>query len=96
MPANILPIPIGSAGDVHPFIGIGVALRERGHRVTVITSTYFEGLVRKAELDFVGLGSVEEFESVLLNPDSWHPRRGFRTESPICPASGTPPRRVSA
>ena len=49
-----------------------------GHRVTVITSAYFEGLVRKAGLDFVGLGSVEHFESVLLHPDGWHPRRGFR------------------
>jgi rhamnosyltransferase subunit B len=76
--ANILLIPVGSAGDVHPFVALGLALRDRGHRVTVITSAYFEQLVRKAGLDFVGLGSAEQFESVLLHPDSWHPRRGFQ------------------
>jgi UDP:flavonoid glycosyltransferase YjiC (YdhE family) len=76
--ANILLIPVGSAGDVHPFLGLGLALRDRGHRVTVITSAYFERLVRRAGLDFVGLGTVEQFESVLLHPDGWHPRRGFQ------------------
>jgi UDP:flavonoid glycosyltransferase YjiC (YdhE family) len=75
--AQMLLIPVGSAGDVHPFIALALALRERGHRVTVITSVYFESLIRKAGLDFVGLGTVEEFESVLLHPDGWHPRRGF-------------------
>jgi rhamnosyltransferase subunit B len=76
--ANILLIPIGSAGDVHPFIGLGLALRARGHHITVISSVYFEALVRKAGFEFVGLGTVEEFESVLLHPDGWHPRRGFQ------------------
>jgi rhamnosyltransferase subunit B len=76
--ANILLLPIGSAGDVHPFVALGIALRDRGHRVTVITSAYFDGLLRKAGLDSVGLGSVEEFELLLLNPDGWHPRRGFQ------------------
>jgi len=76
--ANIQLIPIGSAGDVHPFVALGLALRDRGHRVTVITGAYFEGLVRKAGLEFVGLGTVEHFEAVLLHPDGWHPRRGFK------------------
>jgi rhamnosyltransferase subunit B len=75
--ANILLIPIGSAGDVHPFVALARRLHERGHRVTVITATYFEPLLRKTGVDFVGLGTVEEFESVLLHPDGWHPRRGF-------------------
>src|SRR5437868_3349712 len=75
--AHFLPLPMGSSGDVHPFVALGVALRRRGHRVTVITGAYFEGLIRKAGLEFVGLGTVEEFEAVLLNPDAWHPRRGF-------------------
>jgi UDP:flavonoid glycosyltransferase YjiC (YdhE family) len=75
---NILLIPIGSAGDVHPFVALGQALRERGHHVTVITSVYFEPLIRKAGLECVGLGTVEDFESVLLHPDGWHPTRGFQ------------------
>jgi UDP:flavonoid glycosyltransferase YjiC (YdhE family) len=76
--ANILLLPIGSSGDVHPFVALGLSLRDRGHRVTVITGAYFEPLIRKAGLDFVGLGTIEDFESVLLHPDGWHPRRGFK------------------
>ncbi len=76
--ANFLLIPIGSAGDVHPFVALGLALRERGHRVTLITSVYFEALIRKTGLEFVGLGTLDEFEATLRNPDSWHPRRGFQ------------------
>jgi rhamnosyltransferase subunit B len=74
---KVILIPVGSSGDVHPFVALGLALRERGHRVTVITSAYFERLIRQTGLDFVGLGTVEHFESVLLHPDGWHPRRGF-------------------
>jgi rhamnosyltransferase subunit B len=76
--ANILLLPIGSSGDVHPFVALGLALRDRGHRVTVITGAYFERLIRQAGLKFVGLGTIEQFESVLLHPDGWHPRRGFK------------------
>ncbi len=76
--ANVLLIPIGSAGDVHPFVALGLALRRRGHQVTVITSAYFEQLIARAGLDFVGLGTREQFEEVLLHPDGWHPRRGFQ------------------
>jgi UDP:flavonoid glycosyltransferase YjiC (YdhE family) len=77
--AHCLLLPIGSSGDVHPFVALGVALRQRGHRVTVITAAYFEPLIRKAGLEFVGLGTIEEFESALLNPDHWHPTRGFKS-----------------
>ena len=31
----------GSLGDVHPVIAVGLALRQRGHRVTVATSEFY-------------------------------------------------------
>jgi UDP:flavonoid glycosyltransferase YjiC (YdhE family) len=74
---KILLIPFGSHGDVHPFVGIGTALRDRGHDVVVITSGYFEGLVRRVGLGFVSLGTAEDFEKELNNPDVWHPRKGL-------------------
>jgi rhamnosyltransferase subunit B len=74
---NFLLIPMGSHGDVHPFVGVGRALAARGHAVTVLTSPYFEGLIRQAGLDFVPLGTVEEFEASLNHPDLWHPTRAF-------------------
>lgn len=74
---NFLLIPMGSHGDVHPFVGVGRALAARGHAVTVLTSPYFEELIRRAVLDFVPLGTVEEFEASLNHPDLWHPTRAF-------------------
>jgi rhamnosyltransferase subunit B len=76
---NILLIPIGSHGDVHPFLGIGLRLRDRGHRVTVATNEYFEALVRNLNLEFISLGAADEFRKGLKNPDLWHPMRGFKT-----------------
>src|SRR5262249_48894583 len=75
---HVLLIPIGSSGDVHPFIGLGLALRDRGHRVTLITSAYFEPLAQRHGIELLPLGTREEFESVLLHPDAWHPQRSFR------------------
>src|SRR5262245_40450307 len=74
---RVLLVPFGSAGDVHPFVGLGLALRRRGHEVTVITSAYFEKLVRRVGLDMAPLGTVREFLDSLHNPDAWHPRRSL-------------------
>ena len=40
--------PVGSAGDVHPFVGIGRALKARGHEVIVLTAGPFGEVVQKA------------------------------------------------
>ncbi len=74
---KILLIPIGSSGDVHPFVGLGVALRRRGHQVTIVTNAHFEPLARGEGLDFEALGTEEDYRSTLKNPDLWDPRRGF-------------------
>lgn len=74
---RILIVPIGSAGDVHPFVGVGLALQARGHEVTLATSGYFEAMVRKAGLAFQPIGTKEDFEKALADPDIWHPSRAF-------------------
>jgi UDP:flavonoid glycosyltransferase YjiC (YdhE family) len=75
---KLLLVPIGSAGDVHPFVGLGLALRRRGHEVTVITNGYFEPLIRRVGLDFEPVGTAEEFQEFLDEPDAWHPRKALR------------------
>ncbi|MDQ3440244.1 MAG: glycosyltransferase [Planctomycetota bacterium] len=76
---HALVIALGSHGDVHPMLGIAVALRERGHRVTFVASPYFEPLARKAGFDdFVPLGTADEFRMALANPNLWHPVKGFK------------------
>jgi rhamnosyltransferase subunit B len=76
--AEILLMPVGSHGDVHPFVALGNALQARGHDVTLLTSAYFEGLAKKAGLPFVPIGTVEDFLACLDHPDMWHPSRSFQ------------------
>ena len=70
--------PIGSAGDVHPMLGIAVELHKRGHHVTFLANGYFQETVERCGLRFVELGSREYFDSVVNDPDLWKPRRAFR------------------
>jgi rhamnosyltransferase subunit B len=76
---NVLIVTLGSHGDVHPFLGIAAALRSRGHSVKIIASAYYDSLVRAMGLDFVPLGTPEDFENVARDPNIWRPFRGLRT-----------------
>lgn len=75
---TILLCTIGSAGDVYPFIAIGQRLKERGFRVVLITSEYFKAHAHTAGLEFFGLGSVEDYRSIIQDPDLWSPDKGFK------------------
>jgi rhamnosyltransferase subunit B len=74
---DVIVMPIGSHGDLHPFLGIATALRRRGHAVKFIANGYYESLVRALGLEFVPLGTAEEFLAVARDPDIWHWRRGM-------------------
>jgi UDP:flavonoid glycosyltransferase YjiC (YdhE family) len=74
---NILLVSIGSLGDVHPFVGVGQALRERGHCVTLLANDCYAHLARRAGFDFTSLGSQAEQAALYSDPEMWHPRRGF-------------------
>jgi len=88
---DILLPTIGSAGDVYPVIELGTALQERGHRVTVITNQFFGQQVWSAGLDFVPLGTVQEWESGIADPRLWHPTKSFHciAERAIIPSIAT-------
>jgi rhamnosyltransferase subunit B len=62
---------------VHPFVGIGRALRSRGHDVTLVTADPFRRISERAGLRFVGTRSEEDFERLTKHPDLWHSRRGL-------------------
>jgi len=42
----------GSMGDVHPYIAVGIGLRERGHHVTIATSEFYRPKVEGERLHF--------------------------------------------
>ena len=75
---NILLFALGSHGDVHPFVGIGIRLRERGHQVAVAANEYFKPLVEHAQLEFIQCGTADEYTQLATNPELWHPTRSMK------------------
>ncbi|UCC75062.1 MAG: glycosyltransferase family 1 protein [Gemmatimonadota bacterium] len=75
---HYLLTPVGTAGDVHPYIGIGRELRRRGHDVTLLTGEPFRAVAERGRLDFVSGWSEEQYYAATQHPDLWHPTRGMR------------------
>ena len=75
---NILFVSIGSAGDVHPYVGLGIALRNRGHDITLMTNEHFRPLATDNGFRFVAMGTAEEYHQTLQNPDLWKKIGGAR------------------
>jgi rhamnosyltransferase subunit B len=76
-PSHVLVVTLGTAGDVFPFIAVGRALHQRGHRVTLLAAQHFEAAVLQAGLDFHALFSKDETDAMLSNPLLWHHIKGF-------------------
>ena len=64
MRTQVILIPIGSAGDVFPFLALGQELQRRKHHVAVMTNPIFKTNVGQAGLEFIDLGSEEELRAV--------------------------------
>lgn len=76
---HVLLLTIGSHGDVHPFLGLGLALKSRGHAVTFCTNDYFQPLAQRAGFDdFIALGSAEEYQQMARMPELWDHKNGVR------------------
>jgi rhamnosyltransferase subunit B len=65
---NFLLVSYGSAGDIHPYLALGKALRLHKHRVIFITNEYFRSAVEFAGLEFKKVGTKEEYESISQSP----------------------------
>lgn len=74
---NVLILTYGTRGDVQPFVALGKALRERGHVVTLATSTRFESFVVAHGLRFAGMS--DEMLSLLDTPAGKHMVENTRT-----------------
>src|SRR5258708_39942948 len=66
-------ISMGSSGDVFPFLGLGIRLRTRGHRVTLLANEHYRQLVASHSLEFHALVSDAGTDELLGNPQLWHP-----------------------
>ena len=74
---RVLLTPVGSHGDVLPFLEIGRALARRGHEVTLVTAAPFAGAAARAGLGFEPTIGVEEYEEMTRDPRLFDPRRGL-------------------
>jgi rhamnosyltransferase subunit B len=68
---KVLLIALGSHGDVHPFVGIGRRLRERGHAVAIAANEYFQPLVESADLEFIQIGTADDYRKLATDPNLW-------------------------
>ncbi len=69
---------LGSYGDVFPMIGLGDALRRRGHSVTVVANPYFRHEVESAGLPLAPFSTEAEYLRLTQEPDLWRPRGGMQ------------------
>ncbi|WP_205192102.1 glycosyltransferase, partial [Burkholderia sp. LMG 13014] len=77
--AKMIVTAIGSAGDVHPLLGVARTLAARGHDVVFCTHAPFEAVVRRCGFAFVPIGTAAEYEAAMANPALWDARTSFRT-----------------
>lgn len=76
---RFLLTPVGSSGDVHPFVGIGRELKSRGHEVILFAAEPHRQVVEQSGIQFVSTVSGESYNEATQNPDLWHPRKGVET-----------------
>ena len=74
---KIVLTPFGSSGDVNPFVGIGVRLRERGHHVTVLANEHFCDLIESEGLEFDASSTEEEYRQLIDHPDMWDSQKSL-------------------
>lgn len=75
---KVILAPIGSAGDVYPYLGLGRALQDRGHSITLLGGEYFQGAVERLGFRFSALTTHDEFMATVGDPQLWHPFHGSR------------------
>jgi UDP:flavonoid glycosyltransferase YjiC (YdhE family) len=75
---RILINAAGSHGDVLPFVALTREFQQRGHDARLYATAIFEPFAREAGVPFKAFGSLEDYESLLRDPDITHPIRQLR------------------
>ncbi len=71
-------VSFGSHGDLHPFLGIGLALLRRGWQVTLIANARYERETTDHGFDFKAVGSVDDFNRFTGSPDMWDSKKAVK------------------
>jgi rhamnosyltransferase subunit B len=73
---HVILASIGTDGDVFPYVGLGIALRGRGHRVTLAAAEDYRAMADANGFAFQPLFTVAENRALIEDPDFWHPLKG--------------------
>lgn len=73
---RILLTPLGSEGDVNPFIWLAAGLRDRGHEVCLLLSPHYGWLADEQKIPWVPVGEEEDFLKFARHPQIWDPQKG--------------------
>lgn len=66
----------GSHGDIDPFVGLGLELQRRGHRVSIATLSYYQPLIESLGFGFHAVRPSGDPSDVALIERIMHPTRG--------------------
>src|SRR5262249_35011365 len=87
---HVILATVGTDGDVFPYVGLGAALRARGHRVTLAAPEPYRARAAALGLAFCPLVTAAEAGRMLADPDLLHPFRSGLMRA----RSGGPARRA--
>ncbi|MFI6485305.1 glycosyltransferase [Nonomuraea sp. NPDC050663] len=64
---TVIMVAHGTHGDVLPFVSLGRVLRDRGHRVELVTHAPFEPTARREGLEFTAIDTEQGYERFLAD-----------------------------
>ncbi len=53
---------LGTGGDIHPMVALGIELRRRGHSITFLSNEYFQSAIVAAGIEFVSVSSFDQYQ----------------------------------
>ncbi len=65
---RLLFLPVGSHGDIHPYIAIAQALKTRGHEAILLANPYFQHVIEDAGVAFRALGEHMDLARAAQTP----------------------------
>src|SRR6516165_9799095 len=72
---HVILATVGTDGDIFPHVGLGAALRARGHRITLAAPEPYRARADALGIEFCPLATDAEVARMVADPDLWHPFR---------------------
>lgn len=70
---HVVLVTLGTDGDVFPYVGLGATLRQRGHRITLMTNGQHRVTAERHAFEFHELVTAQEHDELFGHRDFWNP-----------------------